>query len=371
MEPNSGLNNILNQIALKLLKNPLREFYIKKRQKRLLNKNYNPHKDRLIIFFTTGINDINGGILSISSIHDESRKLEYLHKSDVIMCSIPGHPLLLKYTKFKNDNYIYSLPEIVNHFKNLKSLLIHIPECYVATFLKNLSHDEFLELSKIDDLRINLMIQNIEMVDHDSIKDLTQKFNKITATTAHDRYCNVKMRETLGFPLHKLSTYVSPERYNKKSYNDKEEVIIVSPDSNPLKSEILKKINLEFPYLKIQIVKNISYEQFKDLSSRAKWAITFGEGLDGYFVEPIFSGAISFSIYNEKFFTEDFNHLKTVYIDYDELIKKIVGDIKDLDQENIYSEYQDLLYNLCSNHYNHDDYVNNLKLFYKGIYTYK
>ena len=67
---------------------------------------------------------------------------------------------------------------------------------------------------------------------------------------------------------------------------------------------------------------------FKKVISEAKWALTLGEGLDGYFIEPIFSGAIGFSVYNSRFFTEDFESLETVYSDYDELIKKMPMDIK-------------------------------------------
>jgi len=53
--------------------------------------------------------------------------------------------------------------------------------------------------------------------------------------------------------------------------------------------------------LSVQIIRNLTYDQYKSLVSRAKWALTFGEGLDGYFIEPVFSGAIAFAVYNEQF----------------------------------------------------------------------
>jgi hypothetical protein len=61
----------------------------------------------------------------------------------------------------------------------------------------------------------------------------------------------------------------------------------------------------------------MTYQEYKATISKAKWALTFGEGLDGYFVEPIFSGDSSFSVYNPSFFIEDSWSLRTVYRDYD------------------------------------------------------
>lgn len=98
--------------------------------------------------------------------------------------------------------------------------------------------------------------------------------------------------------------------------------------------------------------------------------MTFGEGLDGYFVEPVFSGGISFSANNSKFFTEDFKSLRTVYDNYDVLIKNICLAIKDLDTEKTYVEYQKRQYDICSKYYSYREYVNNLKSLYKGEYAY-
>jgi hypothetical protein len=195
-------------------------------------------------------------------------------------------------------------------------------------------------------------------------------FGKLTCTTAHEKYSTPEMSQKLGCPLHKLSTFVSPEKYNRKTYNEKENLIIVSPDLHPKKKEVLRLIAKQFPRLKIQIIWNLTYEQYKDLISRAKWALTFGEGLDCYFVETIFSGGIGFSAYNSKFFTEDFKSLRTVYDNYDLLIKDICSDIRDLDDEKAYVDYQKEQYDLCHQHYKYEEYLKNLRMFYEGVYTY-
>ncbi len=147
--------------------------------------------------------------------------------------------------------------------------------------------------------------------------------------------------------------------------------MIVSPDQHPRKTEILKLIEKELPLLKMKIIKNMSYEEYKETISRAKWALTFGEGLDGYFVETIFSGGIGFSVYNPKFFTRDFGSLRTVYGSYEILVQKICKDIFELDDEKAYVDYQNKQFELCSIRYDYRNYLKNLEAFYRGEYTYK
>lgn len=349
---------------------PLKEFKIKLYQHKLLKENYFPSAKKLIIFLTLGDDIVNGGILSISSIYEETKNLKHIHGADTIMCTIPGDPLLLKYTKFENPNYIFRFSQVMSYFQNLQSLMIHVPEYCIDQFIRNISSRDYLRLNKIKDVHINLMIQNIELLPPLKYIERLKKLGKLTCTTAHEKYSTPELRKKLGFPLHKLSWFTSPEKYNKKRYIEKEDLMIVSPDSHPKKSEVLSLITQQLPQLRIQIISNLTYEEYKKVISRAKWALTFGEGLDGYFVETIFSGGISFSVYNPAFFTEDFKSLRTIYNNYDILIKKICSDIKDLGNEIIYINYQNEQYDLCSRHFEYKDYIKNIELFYKGEYTY-
>ena len=114
----------------------------------------------------------------------------------------------------------------------------------------------------------------------------------------------------------------------------------------------------------------MTYEDYKETISRAKWALTFGEGLDGYFVETIFSGGIGFSVYNRKFFPEDFVSLRTVYGSYELLIQNIHKDISELDGEKAYVDYQNKQFSLCSKLYDYKNYLKNLEAFYRGKYTF-
>lgn len=337
----------------------------------LLRIYHKSSKKKLIIFLTVGKDIVKGGILSISSICKETIKLRRDYRTEVVMCTIPGEPALLKHTKFTNQNYIYKFSQVLSYFKNLESILIHIPEYYIGQFLSNVSNDDRIKLMKIKKIYFNIMLQNIELLSPIQHIEKLRELGSLTCTTAHQQYSTIDIRKKLGFPLHKLSTYVSPEQYYKKSYIEKEDLMIVSPDSHPKKTEVLQLLARYFPKLTIQIIKDLTYEKYKKIIARAKWALTFGEGLDGYFIEPIFSGAISFSVYNSNFFTKDFKLLRTVYDSYNTLLQNICADIKHFDDKIVFTNYQDEQYTVCCNHYSYPQYIRNLELYYQGDYTYK
>ena len=215
------------------------------------------------------------------------------------------------------------------------------------------------------------MLQNIKQLPPTASADIQflKRFGKVTVTTAHKRYCTLENARQFGVPFHLLSVFVSPEKYVRKQYSEKENLMIISPDYHKDKQEIIETIKRNIPDLKIIEIKNMKYEDYKKTIENAKWALTFGEGLDGYFVETIFSGGIAFAVYNEEFFTTDFKTLQTVYPDYKTLQEQICKDIKRMDTEREYTAYQEHQYALCAKYYNYHDYVRNLEAFYKGGYT--
>jgi hypothetical protein len=225
-------------------------------------------------------------------------------------------------------------------------------------------------LIKIRNTHFNILLQSIEHVPAEKYVNILKKMGKVTCTTAHEKYSTLEIREKLGVPLHKLSTFVSPEKYAKTEYSMKENLMIVSPDVHPEKTGILRMIAERFPQIRIQLIKNMTYEEYKRVISRAKWALTFGEGLDGYFVETAFSGGISFSVYNPRFFTEDFRSLRTVYDNYDVLKERICNDIKYLDDKTVYAAYQKEQHELCHRYYRYEEYIKNIELFYREKYTF-
>jgi len=362
---------IRSKIRYVYLRNPIRVFLIEKKQKQLLSKFDFQNVKNLIVFLTPGANAISGGILSIVSLCDETSKLKKIHNAEVFLCSLPGDPPIFRYTKFKNSTPIYQLGDVLRNFPFLKSVMIHIPEYAIDQFLKYCSLSKIKELEKIKNLQLNVMIQNIDaMTFGESVKKLAT-MGKVTGTTVHKSYSTSEIRQRFGHPIQRFSVFVSPEQYERKSYESKKDLMIISADPHPRKLEILKKLSSTFPKLEIVIIKKMSYEKYKELISDAKWALTFGEGLDNYLVEPTFCGGIGFGVYNDRFFTSDFKNLDTIYPNYNSLYASICDDIKRIDNANDFSNYQDKLYRKCAKHYDFREYKRNLENFYRVYFKNK
>lgn len=326
---------------------------------------------RLIIFLTPGYEKPSGGVLSIASLYEESAAMRRIHGARVALCAVPGDPLLPKYTWFENRNYILDLNALLARCGRLDYLLLHIPE-YAVT---NNQVPDWLAsaagtlLRKVREVHLNVLVQNIDLIRGEHLRGLA-KFGRVTCTTAHEAYSNAATREALGVTLHRLSVYIGPELYARSAYEEKEPLLLVSPDEHPLKERVLEQTARALPNLKIQVVQNLSYEDFKKLIRRAKWSLTFGEGLDGYFAEPVFSGGVSFAVYNERFFTPAFARLETVYPSWDALTGGMVADLERLDEPAAYRRCWREAYDLLCELYDPRQFRENLRMFYRGEYTF-
>jgi hypothetical protein len=353
-----------------------REVRIRKAQNLALKQNYDPGGSRLIVFlvpgsdWATGKDKISGGTMSIVSICQETRAMGEIHGAQTILCTPGGEHLFLKHEMFQNDSPVFRFSQLAPYFNKTREILIHIPEFLVQYFPNSLSYAARVWLKQMDLVHINIMNQNIRLMPQlDEIDALRSIAGKITISTAHQKYCSPYYRDHYGLPIHKLSVWISPEQYQFREREDKENLLVASPDPHPMKEQILQILE-NIPGLTVQIIKNLTYTQYKELIARAKWSVTFGEGLDGYLIEPVFSGAIGFAVYNEIFFTPDFRDLSTVYESYEQLIQRIAGDIHEMDRnKEAFVVSQKEQYDLCASYYSYEQYRSNIRTFYRGQYT--
>lgn len=315
-----------------------------------------------IVFIVPGFDIVNGGVLSIFSLAEETRKLFKNSEKMVFLCSMPGEPPILRFTKFQNRFRVVSFECFLKNTMRFDNLLVHLPENRVNKIVQYIDHYHPL-LSKMT-IAFNILLQNINLAPLKTNIDYLKKIGKVSCTTAHEAYTNKITEERLGIEIQKMSVYVSPEQYENVTFENKKDQIVVSPDKDPNKKRILNKIKeCEYACKLIQ-VNNMTYDNYKKLLSGSKWALTFGEGLDGYFVETVFSGGIAFAVYNTNFFTSDFKDLETVYSSFDEMNNKIVEDLTRLNNKASFCEYQKRQFDLCAKYYKYSEYVANIKMFY-------
>jgi len=323
---------------------------------------------RLIVFLTPGFDSPNGGIMSIASIYRESATMEDIHHARVAICTVPGDPPLLKYTWFKNNNYLLDLEALLQRCGRLDYLLLHVPE-YIADRVGDWLDAYEPKLQQIKEVHLNVLVQHIDLARGQDFKRLT-RFGKVTGTTAHEAYTNAATRAALGIPLHRLSVCFGSERYSHREYADKQQVLMVSHDEHPLKEKVLAEIEHALPELKIKVIRNISFEEYLETARRAKWSLTFGEGLDSYFCDPVFNGGVSFAVYNDRFFTPAFAKLETVYSSWEVLVERIATDLRRLDEPVAYTRCWKQAWDILNELYNVERFRENLRAFYRGEYTF-
>jgi hypothetical protein len=342
----------------------------------LLNELVTGNERKLILFVVpgadpeTGKDTISGGVMSIVSICEESEHLVHVHGAKCFVCTLDGDALLTRHENFENLSPVFRFSQFAEKFPRLDSVMVHVPEFMVDRFGASFSGKVRKWWYSIPERSLNVLNQNIKLMpDPEQIGALRSLADAITITTAHQKYCTLEFRALYGVPLHKLSVWISPEQYQYKAWAEKEDLLVASPDPHPNKDAILQAIS-DLPGLRVQVIQGLTYAGYKELISRAKWSLTFGEGLDGYFIEPIFSGAISFAVFNDKFFTADYQHLPGIFVSWGELQKLVVDIIGSLEDSGRLESVKKQQYDICSKHYSKEQYRRNIAAFYERAFTY-
>lgn len=324
---------------------------------------------KLIVFFIPPKNDINGGIMSIFSICKYSR--EICPDAQCVITTFPSKVTYAHNTFFKNDEKIYRWEQIVNNAKNVKELIIHIPEYFSDKFSTALTNKDFKFLKQIENVQINILNQNIELMpEPEKIKGLYKITNNVTQTIAHDRYATQEVCDKWQIPTHFLSVHIDTSGYRSYAFEEKEKIIVLSPDEAPYKEAIVKKLKQELPDFKLITVENMPFDEYMDLIAKAYFTISFGEGFDGYFNQPQAVRGLGMAVYNSDFFPdESWLELKNVYKSPADMENNIVNDIKELSaNKELYYSLINKMNEKLSTLYGEDLFKRNLEKFYKEEY---
>lgn len=326
--------------------------------------------DELIVFLLPPEKFISGGIISIFDICSETRSLAS-NSCATIMAVYPGESSYGRYDFMDNDEVIYEFSTIFDHFPRLNSIIIHIPEYSVERVFWGLSsYGSYL--NSIDNFQINILNQNIEMMPNESaVASLLTLTSKVTQTTAFSKYTDQSLADRYGVSAHFLSVGTRADSFTWRTFNEKENIVAISPDEHPLRSSLIEQIRSRTKFEVVEIV-DLKFEEYKDLVSRAKFTISFGEGMDGYFTESMYSGSIGISFYNETFFPRaDYLSLENVYKDSLEMVNCVIDDMTRLDSNpDIYGEVNRRAVDKIKEDYSDVEYRNNLLEFYRNNFSY-
>lgn len=310
--------------------------------------------ENLILLLVPSSDIINGGLLSLNTIFREINNGKIINQEILcVSCKYDVEGAFVRFTKFDNEIFVYDFKTVLDKLKNIKSLRLFIADVYLENFLFEfrkkwrVKHRNYF--NRIEEKSICILNQNdLLMPKLDVLNMIRQDIcDNICMTMAHRQYANFENRLKYDMPIHYLSAWLNPGHYKRKLYHEKQNIIVISPDelcragieSDFTKDMLINMLKLALPDYQIVIIDNMLYQDYKLLMAEAKFAISLGEGLDGYFIEEVLSGGISFAVFNEVFFPEEYKKLPTVYENYNTLISKIVADIQFYDNNLYYDEY--------------------------------
>jgi hypothetical protein len=327
--------------------------------------NYNS----LIVFFVPGFDRVSGGIMSIISIASETQKLFSKSKTGVFVCPVPYHPPLSKFTKFENNLTLVSYRDLLFRCRNAEKALLHIPEIYTRYIATNLTK----LLYKFEgNLYFNIMLQNVYETPDPVFVDKLKLFGPVTITTAHEAYSGEETKLRYGCPVHHLSVWVSPEKYAYKTFNKKRKLIVVSPDKHHLRDVILKKIKSQLPDFEFITIQNMTYSSYLQIISEARFSLTFGEGLDGYFAETVFSGGIGCAVYNDLFFDSNYKKLRFIYKSWNDLENHFAEDVLRVNMNpHDYVSVHNSQFDILESNYCYKNYQANILSYYSKYFNSK
>jgi hypothetical protein len=330
-----------------------------------------PHARRLVIFLVPGKEFISGGILSIFNLYRFSREMGAIHGAHVVMCHYPCEARgASRYVMFENDVTIYPFEMVMATSRTASDVLVHVPE-YAAEQIVNCLGWKTLRHHRVQrNIRVNILNQNALMMPRpEFLARLRELIPDLTCTAAFPRFVTPEQRQYWNVPLHLLPAWIRHDEGYTTPYEMKRNLMIVSPDSHPQRETVLRFLGETFPEMEIRVIWNVRFDEYLKLEKLAKWSLTFGEGLDGYFGGVILRGGVGFAVFNETFFTEEYRDLQTVYPDYPTLLGRIADDIRSLDNRDAMAAYSAKVRALFAESWGPQKTRAALAAFYRGEYS--
>jgi len=328
----------------------------------------------LIIHFNVARDVIGGGILSINRFVQRSEDIAKAHDYRLLVSGLPLENPAVAYSMFEPSLPMFHFSDITGKLSP-KRLILHIPECYTSMFIAGLTPTQRRWLKTIPELQINIMDQNHDLFpDRYYVECCRELTDDVTITTAHLRYTNQEMASQFDCPVSLLTPFLP--KFYRIPFGEKENIIAISPDNDIPAGAITKNLILEhlknqLPEYRFVTIQNMKLEEYKRLISKARFTITFGEGYDGYYLEPFLSDSLAFAVYNKTFFPSEFENAPTIYRSWEELFKKIVIDIRRFEADPALYREVSIATEVLINKYTNDDLsMLNLKDFYNRKFSY-
>lgn len=321
--------------------------------------------EKVMVIVIPERNIMSGGIYSLFSIAQHLRRLKRYHDHEIIIMTRPTRQRLTYFrnTNFTNSENVYRFEQITL-CRAAREIYLHIPEYAIDTFATDLSAYEREYLLSKEKLHINVLNQNIRLMPPQKHFDaLREMCGGMSQSVAHHAYFTQEIADKYNLPTLLLPAFTDLSAYPPATFDEKEKLIIYSPDFAAHKSKCIDLIARNLPEFRLLEIQDITFDEFMDLATRCMFSISFGEGFDGYLAQPIHQGGISFTVYNDEFFpSAHFKNYFNIFKDEEEMTTDICARISYL--MNNEAEYKKLNLNFLQEFrklYSFDQYMMQLR----------
>jgi hypothetical protein len=331
----------------------------------IIRKDVENHNKFMIIVIPEH-NEMSGGIYSFFSIARAAYQLRHEHDYKILIMTRPNRmgETYIRQRNFRNYEDVLRFDQIVR-FAKAETVYLHIPEYAASHFVESLDESTLKFLRNVKKLYINVLNQKIEiMPDRYALEGVRALANELTQSVAHHAYFGQEYADKYGTPLLLLPAYTDLSPYEAVPPEEKDNLIIYSPDDADWKDTVIKKLRKNLPDYELREIRGIDFDTFMDLASRCRFAISFGEGFDGYVAQPCYQGGVGFAVYNEEYFpTDEMLRLKNIFISKDDIEDNIVSTIKELDSDlDLYRNVNKEMMSIYNNLYSRTDYLKRIRM---------
>ena len=323
---------------------------------------------KVVLFVLPAEEVVSGGILSIFSLCRYTRDILPDHM--VVLVTEAGNKTYSCVGWFHTNEKVYRWNQVMDNLQNTECLIAHIPEYMSATFYDKLPESSRSILKRIPGLTINILNQNPQiMPPPDAVQKLFDLSLKVTQTLAFREKNIQELANRYHMPITTVFSYLDLSKWQPVPFNQKKKLILLSPDKNDYRKQVVKALRKKLPDFKLITINKMRFEEYMTLVCQAFAVISFGEGYDGYLLQPSIVKTLSFAVYNETSFPNiDFLELTNIYASYPEMIQNIVRDIRR--QSDNPAEYYETIRELRSLDIDHSEQqlIDILTRFYRQDY---
>jgi hypothetical protein len=322
--------------------------------------------EAILVIVVPEHNEMSGGIYSMFSIAKAAYGMRHKHNYRILLMTRPN-PLAqtyLRQTNFRNYEDVFRFEQIVRCHK-AKEIYLHVPEYAVESFARSLTDEVLQYLRSRRRLYINILNQNIDiMPEKEKFEDCRALATELTQSVAHHAYSGQKVADRYDLPTLLLPAYTDLSGYEPIEFEEKEKLIIYSPDSSAHRKAVLKALESGLPDYQLREIRSITFDKFMDLATRCRFSISFGEGFDGYVAQPIHQNGIGLAVYKDQFFpSAELRAFPNFFSSEDDMIENIVARIRQFEADpKFYRETNKRMKTVYDKLYSKEDYLRRVEM---------